>query len=57
MEKPIYFPNISFAYLSLSLKILYSQCIEAINDIFANFEIIFIDDGSFDNSFDILKNI
>jgi glycosyltransferase involved in cell wall biosynthesis len=42
---------------SLSLKILYSQCIEAINDIFANFEIIFIDDGSFDNSFDILKNI
>ena len=42
---------------SLSLKILYSQCIEVINHSFVKFEIIFIDDGSFDNSFDILKNI
>ena len=42
---------------SLSLKILYSQCKEAVNNSFVKFEIIFIDDGSFDNSFDILKNI
>ena len=42
---------------SLSLKMLYSQCKEAVNNSFVKFEIIFIDDGSFDNSFDILKNI
>ena len=42
---------------SLSLKILYSQCKEAVYNSFVKFEIIFIDDGSFDNSFDILKNI
>ena len=40
-----------------SIKFLYKKIIEVMNDYFNEFEIIFIDDGSTDNSFNIINNI
>ena len=40
-----------------SIKFLYKEIIEVMNDYFNKFEIIFIDDGSTDNSFNIINNI
>ena len=40
-----------------SIKILYKEIKEVMTNYFNNFEIIFIDDGSTDNSFDIINQI
>lgn len=40
-----------------SIEILYTELIEILNKITKNFEIIFIDDGSTDNTFNTLKKI
>jgi glycosyltransferase involved in cell wall biosynthesis len=40
-----------------SIELLYNKLIAIINDIKSNYEIVFVDDGSFDNSFEIIKKL
>ena len=40
-----------------SIELLYNKLIAVIKDIKSDYEIVFVDDGSFDNSFEIIKKL